>query len=278
MASKIKRRVGIVGYGHLGQYLSKCVQESDDLELAFVWNRTINLVKQDFPPEIVLENLEQFSARHADLIVEVAHPSITIQYGESFLEHADYMVGSPTALADQRVEDRLRKCCSGHGVYVPAGAFWGGEDIRRMADRGTLKGLCVTMRKHPDSLKLEGSLQEKKKTVKNEPVVLYDGSVRGLCPMAPNNVNTMAAAAIAAHNLGFDGVTGRLVADPSLLEYHVVEVDVTGPTSSEGQVFTVHTERSNPATVGAVTGQQTYSSFYCSLRDAQGRGSGIHLV
>jgi hypothetical protein len=27
-----------------------------------------------------------------------------------------------------------------------------------------------------------------------------------LCPLAPNNVNTMACAALAAHNLGFDKV------------------------------------------------------------------------
>ncbi|KAK6012135.1 hypothetical protein OSTOST_22723 [Ostertagia ostertagi] len=40
------------------------------------------------------------------------------------------------------------------------------------------------------------------------------GPVRGLCPLAPNNVNTMAGGAIAAHNLGFDGVTARLVSDP----------------------------------------------------------------
>ena len=40
------------------------------------------------------------------------------------------------------------------------------------------------------------------------------GPVRELCALAPNNVNTMACAAIAAHNLGFDGVTGCLVADP----------------------------------------------------------------
>ena len=40
------------------------------------------------------------------------------------------------------------------------------------------------------------------------------GSVRGLCPLAPNNVNTMAAAALAAHNLGFDKVQGSLVSDP----------------------------------------------------------------
>lgn len=32
--------------------------------------------------------------------------------------------------------------------------------------------------------------------------------------MAPNNVNTMAAAALVAFNLGFDGVEGCLVSDP----------------------------------------------------------------
>ena len=40
------------------------------------------------------------------------------------------------------------------------------------------------------------------------------GPVSALCPLAPNNVNTMAAAAISAHNLGFDKVQGAIVADP----------------------------------------------------------------
>ena len=38
--------------------------------------------------------------------------------------------------------------------------------------------------------------------------------MRALCPLAPNNVNTMATAALAAAPLGFDGVRARLVADP----------------------------------------------------------------
>ena len=40
------------------------------------------------------------------------------------------------------------------------------------------------------------------------------GCIRDLCPLAPNNVNTMAAAALAAHNLGFDKTQGCIVADP----------------------------------------------------------------
>ena len=64
----------------------------------------------------------------------------------------------------------------------------------------------MTMTKHPSSFKLSGAMKEKNELVKDEPVVLYEGDVRGLCPLAPNNVNTMAVASMAASNLGFDKV------------------------------------------------------------------------
>lgn len=84
-----------------------------------------------------------------------------------------------------------------------------------MADRNTLKGLKVTMKKHPTSLKLEGSLKEKLENYNDSenPLVLYEGPVRDLCHLAPNNVNTMAVGALSAQNLGFDKVQACLVAD-----------------------------------------------------------------
>ena len=70
------------------------------------------------------------------------------------------------------------------------------------------------MTKHPSSFKLNGQLAEDNSKVTDTKTVLYEGPVRPLCSLAPNNVNTMAAAAMAAHNLGLDKVVGRLVADP----------------------------------------------------------------
>lgn len=100
----------------------------------------------------------------------------------------------------------------------------------------------MTMAKHPSSFKLSGSLYAKNQEVSNSAVILYEGEpyiflnmvqchivalyenitlrmsykgpVRELCALAPNNVNTMASAAIAAHNLGFDHVQGCLISDP----------------------------------------------------------------
>ncbi|XP_072026436.1 aspartate dehydrogenase domain-containing protein-like [Amphiura filiformis] len=274
----MKRRIGIVGFGHLGQYLYNAAFEREDLEVAFVWNRTSETLKGKVPDEYILKDLADFAERKPDLIVEVAHPVISGQYGESFLMHADYMVGSPTALADQAVEDKLRAAAKHHGLYIPSGAFWGGNDIQKMADRGSLKGLRVTMRKHPSSFKLNSPLKEKNDEIEDKQVVLYDGPVRALCPLAPNNVNTMAAACMAAHNLGFDKVQGCIVSDPELTDWHFVEVEVTGPGDVQaGKAFTVSTIRKNPAKVGAVTGSATYASFLSSMIGAMGRGSGVHL-
>ena len=51
------------------------------------------------------------------------------------------MLGSPTVLANKEIESKLRDSAKkfGTGLYVPSGALWGGEDIRKMADLGTLK-------------------------------------------------------------------------------------------------------------------------------------------
>lgn len=95
----------------------------DGFELCFVWNRTVDKVTADpdIAPSLILENLDDFASRGADLIVEVSHPSLTIKYGETFLQHADFMAGSPTAFADSDFEARIRKLASegAHGLSLP---------------------------------------------------------------------------------------------------------------------------------------------------------------
>ena len=107
------------------------------LELAFVWNRTFSRIEEDLsiPRKALLENLDDFPRFHADLIVEVAHPTITVKYGPKFLEHANFYVGSPTIFADKTVEDSLRNAAearNGFGIYIPCGALWGAKDIQKM--------------------------------------------------------------------------------------------------------------------------------------------------
>ena len=274
------RRVGVLGFGHVGQYLSKEIEASNDLDLAFVWNRTRSAVEGQIPEDKILNDLSDFKTKDVDLIVEVAHPKIVHKFGAKILEHCDLMIGSPTGLSNADTLEAITRAASAHACYIPSGAMWGAEDIRKMADLGTLQALRVTMRKHPSSFKLASPLKEKNEaaTEANKREVLYSGPVKDLCPLAPNNVNTMAAAAIAATNLGFNKVQGQLIADPDLHDWHEVEVEAWGPGSiEEGTAFNVRTLRRNPAKVGHVTGSATYASFLSSLKRAKGQHSGIHL-
>lgn len=269
------KTIGIVGYGHLGKYLcERILNEPTKFKLQFIWNRSpiLNAEHDPLLKDVeVLNDLNEFKKFKTDIIIEVAHPIISENYGEKFLQNgSDYMIGSPTALADEYLCERLVKASFKYQkrILVPCGAFWGATDIRKMSDKSTLKGLKITMKKHPVSLKLEGSLKNllDSKLPLETSLVIYEGSVRELSKLAPNNVNTMAVGALCAQNLGFDKVQACLIADPDLTDKHLIEIEVIGPYNEElKQNFHVLTVRSNPAIVGHVTGMQTYASFFNSL-------------
>ncbi|XP_072224287.1 aspartate dehydrogenase domain-containing protein [Leuresthes tenuis] len=269
-------RIGVVGYGHLGQYLvGKILKDgpAQGLILAFVWNRNSDKLKGLVPAEFILEDLSSFADRRCDVIVEVCHPQIVKEFGLHFLSQSHFMVGSPSALSDPDLNQKLRQASLQYGrtLYVPSGALWGGQDIQRMNDSGTMKALFIRMSKHPSCFRLTGDVLTDW-TEGEGRRVLFRGSVAELCPLAPNNVNTMAAAAVAAGSLGFKGVQGEIVSDTALRDYHVVEVEVTGPDG-----FSVHTVRRNPARLGAVTGSATYNSFWNSLLVCKGHGGRVYL-
>ncbi|CAI2347399.1 unnamed protein product [Caenorhabditis sp. 36 PRJEB53466] len=268
-----KLRVGFIGYGHLGKFLiSKLRELPNEFEIVKIWNRSVGEPGVQGLETLTAENLSDL-----DLVIEVAHPKIIADFGELILEHADLFAGSPTCFANQELFEKLKNSAEtfGRKLLVPAGALWGANDIQKMADVGSLKGLTVTMIKHPTSFKLGSPLfeiNEQAKLKDTEETVLYEGSVRGLCPLAPNNVNTMAGGAIAASNLGFDKVRAKLISDPKMTDWHVVEVRVEGDDG-----FEVITRRNNPAKPGAVTGQLTYFSFLSSIKECRYKPSGVHL-
>ena len=293
-ATNTVRKIGIVGYGCLGKYLVQKLLETPtvegiDYQIAFIWNRTSERIRQDLPPQhhgLILEDLNLFEERGADLIIEVSHPNIVAEFGERFTHHADFLVGSPTAFADDDLTARIKAKATRHALYIAVGALWAANDIKRLALQGQLSSLVISMTKPASSLKVLSPLDEtlrdlieaqKRSGDIPDEFVVFDGPVKELCPLAPNNVNTMAAAALAASSvLSFDQVRGRLLASNVSSEHKIV-VEVFGPPRDDGERFHVRVERHNPAAVGAVTGSATYGSFYVSLLLAHGQTSGFHF-
>jgi aspartate dehydrogenase len=278
--------LGIIGFGHLGQYLIEKISSGDkspsDFSLTFVWNRSkepLNSFRKSFPAKVIdsLDELTNPSFEWPDMIIEVAHPDITRRYGELLVQHSDYFVGSPSVLvAEPELSARLEQAAraSRHTIFVPIGALWGAHDIRRLAALNSITGLKLTFRKHPNSLKLpDATLASRNAAVRPEDgaVVLYEGSISELCRLAPNNVNSFAVAALCARPLPFEKVIARLVADCSC-QFHEMTIEVEGPAGApdaDGPRFSVNTLKKNPAIPGRVTGAATYASFYLSLLETR---------
>lgn len=91
-----------------------------------------------------MDDITDETLKDLDLVIEVAHPQIVQDYAERILNHTNFFIGSPTALANDTtfniIKEKLKEFPE-RRVFVPAGAFWGGADIQKMADFGTLKVL-----------------------------------------------------------------------------------------------------------------------------------------
>ena len=75
--STTKRKIGIVGYGHLGKFLTNAILNHENLELVFVWNRSKSVFDgSGLDQNLILENLEDCDKKNVDLIVEVSHTII----------------------------------------------------------------------------------------------------------------------------------------------------------------------------------------------------------
>jgi aspartate dehydrogenase len=289
-----KINLGIIGFGSVGRFFSQKIYEdnyiSDLFNLVFVWNRS-SLKKDDLSyldPVITAhysacglpDALADFSnqGKSVDLLAEVAHPSIINDYGKILLKYANLYTASVTAFSSDKELSRILEKAKllNRSIYIPSGAAWGVQDIQKYAATGNLKSLHITMSFHADALKLNSPLKEELEKFQSSPsdkgpLTLFEGDIRELAAMAPNNVNTMMCVLLAVQNAIKAEVIGTLKAHKDD-DAHITEIEVKGIDG-----FEVKTRRYNPAKKGAVTGNNTYDSFLNSLCHARGASPGLHF-
>ena len=264
--SNPRPRIGIVGYGYIGSYVYGQLAQRPELglDIAFVHNRSPGKVAA-LPSAVVLENLDDFPGRRADLIVELAHPDVTRTHGTAFLAQADYMPLSLTALADAALErallDTAERC--GKRLYVPHGAVVGLEAVAE--GRAIWEEVCITMKKSETSLDFSAHPSWEAGAIVAE-TVLYDGPTRALCPLFPRNVNSHAALALGS--LGFDRTRSILVAVPGL-EESIIEIE------ARGEGVELRMRRASP--MKGVSGTFTLVSTLASICRAQAPPAGLQI-
>jgi aspartate dehydrogenase len=263
--SQSTTRIGLIGYGQIGQAVQAMIDNDPDngMEVVFIHDQSPEALRSA-PEALILDDLADFMQRSPDLVVEMAHPDVTRQWGRTIVEKTNYMLVSVTALGDAAVYEELEKTSRAHGtrVFVPHGGVVGMDAL--MENRDVWESVEVTMKKPPKNVDCAG-IGVDPAQIKEE-TVLYDGPTRGVCPKFPRNVNTHAAIALAG--IGFDRTRSILVVNPEWTQA-VVAIQAKGPG------IELNVERIEDIT--GVTGASTPASIYNSVQMIGSTGPGIHL-
>lgn len=263
-----RRKVGIIGFGYIASFIYRELTNHPEngLDVAFVWNRTAaNL--EHVPDSIVLDNLSDFAERSPDLVVEMAHPSVSRDYAKAFLGHCDYMMLSVTAMADDALSESLLNTAqkNSHSLFIPRGALVGVDALHEGRDNWA--DVSITFRKAPGSI--DFSATEIDPAEIDTETIVYDGPVRGAAEKFPRNVNTMATCALAS--LGFDRTRGIMIVDPdcTVMSAHVVAHGINGSL--------LETKIAEQAVGVSGTGM-LLSQLGSIRRAASGASPGLHFV
>lgn len=259
---KNARRIGIIGYGQIGSYVVKRLQDREDIAIAFVHDQDQSRL-DDLPGELILEDLSRFEQRDVDLVCELAHPEVSIRWGRRILESVDYFMLSVTALASEELYRTLKDTAlaARTKLFVAHGGVMGLDAI--IDGREMWEEVTMEMRKHPANL--DFSVSGINQSIEKE-TVLYDGSTRDLCPLFPRNVNTHATLALAG--IGFDRTHSVLIGDP---ETSSATLSVT----AKGGGVDLRLYRQEEIT--GVSGASTPWSVYQSIVGVGDENPGMHF-
>jgi aspartate dehydrogenase len=263
--SQSTTRIGLIGYGQIGRAVHQMIDSNPQtgMQVVFVHDTFKDALK-DVPGDLALEDLATFADRSPDLIVEMAHPDVTRQWGKTILEKTNYMFISVTALADRQlekdIEETTQRC--GTRAFVPHGGVVGMDAL--LENRDVWESVDVIMKKSPHNVDCAAAGLNPDEI--KEQTTLYDGPTRGICPLFPRNVNTHAAIAYAG--IGFDRTHSILQVNPEWKE-------ATVAIHAKGPGVDLHVERVESIT--GVTGASTPASIYNTIQMIGSTGPGIHL-
>ena len=258
-------RIGLIGYGQIGCAVHQMIDKDpkNGMEVVFVHDQLTDRLA-DLPDALALKDLADFESRSPDLVVEMAHPMVTREWGKRILQKTNYMLISVTALADPEIEKMLEETTRKHGTraFIPHGGVVGMDALRE--NRDVWDEVRVVMKKPPKNVDCAAAGVDPDTITKE--TVLYDGPTRGVCPKFPRNTNTLASIAYAG--IGFERTRSTLIVNPAWKT-------ATVAIHAKGKDVELNIERVEGIT--GVTGASTPASIYNSVQMIGSTGPGIHL-
>lgn len=249
----MSKKIGLIGYGRIGSYLFLKTMEDSELEISFIYE-IITEKTVGINDSILVKDSEDLSKKTVDLVVEAADFRAVKSFAPEVLKQNDMLILSATALADEKLSDKLKRICKENAtkMYIPHGALLGMDGLQDARD--IIDDISIETRKNPRNIDFSFTHKFKQEDI-TEGTILYDGPTRGACKLFPRNVNSHAVVAISG--IGFDKTKSTLIADPNLCmaKHHVI---------AKGKNTVLEIKRSSM--IKGVTGEYTLASVYGTMR------------
>ena len=230
-----KRRVGLVGSGHISMFLLDNIMEGkvEDVEVVVVCGHTDKskgrAKVEEYGIPWITNTDELIKDWNLDVVIEVATQETLEAIGEKVLSAGiDLIPLSLGAFVDGDLLDRLAKVAKENGsvLHIPSGGI-GSLDALQAAIIAGVDKVVMTTRKHPvawtnipyvDSLNLDLDNMDTE-------YLLYEGPARDCVKVFPQNINI--AAALSMAGIGFDKTIIKIIIDPKVT-YNTHTISVEG--------------------------------------------------
>jgi aspartate dehydrogenase len=245
-------KVGLIGYGTIGQILAKAVEEgrAGDVTLTIVkdMNKDPPFEVADGSP-LYTDSIERFLDADLDLVVEAASQLVLREYGALVLRSGrDLATVSVGALADPAFLQELLQLSSRHGgrLLIPSGAI-GGLDALSAACIDEVDEVTLTSTKPVKAFRGVRSLIDPDLDLETitAATCIYEGPAEEVATKYPKNVNVAAALSLAG--IGFAKTKVRVVADPHA-QRNVHRIEARGAFGELSIELKLHPSPTNPKT------------------------------
>lgn len=260
----MKKRVGLIGYGAIGQTVTQSWLDAPihGHVLASLLARSHQTGQARLrlgADVLVTASADDFLASGLDVAVELAGHGAVTELGPRVLRAGiDLMILSVGSLANADVMAELRAAATQGGarLLVPVGAIAGLDGLLALRRAG-LRRVVYTSTKPPASWKGTPAQAVVDLDALQAPATIFEGTAREAASKFPKNANLAAAVALAG--LGFDETRVVLRADPGS-EQNIGRIEAEGTDSTLTVTVAGRSEPSNPKS-SRITGLSVLSAL-----------------
>jgi len=228
----MKKKIGIVGLGYIGQTISDAINEEKiDAEVRATYDideKKMQKIKAESPLVRLMSHATDF--QDCDIVVECATQKVVEELFDAIVESGKYFIPMSIgafitlpALYSKYLElDETKKS----KILLPSGAIGGFDCIETINLEGVKSAKLITRKPNSVFINHEYIISHKIELDDDSPTTIFEGNARLAASSFPRSINV--AARLALSTLGPEETLVEIIADPTISQnIHMIKIEST---------------------------------------------------